>query len=60
YTWEHTTLSERQPGDPVNLEFDLIGKYVLRWLEMRERSGGSSSTGVTLEFLRQAGLVEDD
>jgi riboflavin synthase len=32
-TWERTTLSLRQPGDPVNLESDLIGKYVARLLE---------------------------
>jgi riboflavin synthase alpha subunit len=35
YTWAHTTLQARQPGDPVNLECDVIGKYVLRSLEVR-------------------------
>jgi len=28
HTWEHTTLCDLRPGDPVNLEGDLIGKYV--------------------------------
>lgn len=28
YTWDHTTLSALSPGDAVNLEGDLIGKYV--------------------------------
>jgi riboflavin synthase len=32
YTWEHTNLSRLQPGDPVNLEFDIVGKYVARLL----------------------------
>jgi riboflavin synthase len=32
YTWEHTNLSRLQPGDSVNLEFDIIGKYVARLL----------------------------
>lgn len=33
HTWVHTTASEWQPGRAVNLEFDLIGKYVVRALE---------------------------
>jgi riboflavin synthase len=28
HTWEVTNLSTRRPGDPVNLEVDLIAKYV--------------------------------
>lgn len=30
YTYEHTNLQEVQVGDTVNLEFDIIGKYVAR------------------------------
>lgn len=30
YTLEHTNLGTVQPGDTVNLEFDIIGKYVAR------------------------------
>lgn len=33
HTWEHTTVHAWTPGRPVNLEFDLIGKYVVRALE---------------------------
>jgi riboflavin synthase len=32
YTWEHTNLGALTPGDRVNLEFDVIGKYVARIL----------------------------
>ena len=32
YTWDHTNLSRLRPGDAVNLEFDIIGKYVARLL----------------------------
>ncbi len=28
YTWEHTNLSKLKAGDTVNVEFDIIGKYV--------------------------------
>jgi riboflavin synthase len=30
YTFEHTNFSRLKPGDKVNLEFDIIGKYVAR------------------------------
>ncbi|MET1054690.1 MAG: riboflavin synthase [Pedobacter sp.] len=33
YTFEHTNLQEVQVGDTVNLEFDIIGKYVARLLQ---------------------------
>ncbi len=32
YTFEHTNFNQLQPGDTVNLEFDIIGKYVKRLL----------------------------
>ncbi|MFZ9982948.1 MAG: riboflavin synthase [Cyclobacteriaceae bacterium] len=30
YTWSHTTFSKLQSGAQVNLEFDILGKYVRR------------------------------
>lgn len=35
YTLEHTTFKNLKVGDNVNLEFDIIGKYVARMLEKR-------------------------
>lgn len=32
HTYEHTAISEWTEGTEVNLEFDMIGKYVVRWL----------------------------
>ncbi|MCW3467705.1 riboflavin synthase [Chitinophaga nivalis] len=32
YTFEHTNISAVQPGSRVNLEFDILGKYVARQL----------------------------
>jgi riboflavin synthase len=32
-TLEHTTLGEKSPGDRVNLEADVIGKYVKQYLD---------------------------
>ena len=33
HTLEETTLGDRRPGDRVNLEADVLGKYVKRYLE---------------------------
>lgn len=35
YTYEHTNIRQRKPGDAVNLEADILGKYVERYLEAR-------------------------
>lgn len=32
YTWENTNLKFKKVGDSVNLEFDVIGKYVVKYL----------------------------
>ncbi|MBD3617301.1 MAG: riboflavin synthase [Gracilimonas sp.] len=32
YTWNHTNLKDKSVGDAVNLEFDIIGKYVVKYL----------------------------
>ncbi|HEY4287266.1 MAG TPA: riboflavin synthase [Puia sp.] len=35
YTFEHTNIQSVAPGSLVNLEFDLIGKYVSRMAELK-------------------------
>jgi riboflavin synthase len=36
HTWQHTNLQGARPGTRVNLECDLVGKYVLRALQARK------------------------
>ena len=36
FTWEHTSLKGLRKGDKVNIEGDMIGKYVSRALELRK------------------------
>ena len=36
YTYAHTNINKIQEGNTVNLEFDLIGKYLLRRLSLSE------------------------
>jgi riboflavin synthase len=35
YTYEHTTFKYLKKGDTINLEFDVIGKYVKRLMELK-------------------------
>ena len=35
HTWEKTNLGQLKTGNKVNLEFDVLGKYVQRMLEMQ-------------------------
>ncbi len=40
YTWDHTTLRDLTPGDGVNLEGDMIGRFVVDY--MRKRGQGEA------------------
>jgi riboflavin synthase len=33
HTWDVTTLGQLKPGDPVNLEIDMLARYLARWRE---------------------------
>lgn len=49
FTWHNTTLGLLRPGDKINLETDLLGKYVFRWLEQQR-----PEKPLTEEFIRGA------
>jgi riboflavin synthase len=34
YTYEHTNIGDVAAGDGVNLEFDMLGKYMARFREL--------------------------
>jgi riboflavin synthase len=51
YTLEHTILGDKKPGDVVNLEADIIAKYVERLKERENR-------GLTFDFLKEHGFGE--
>lgn len=53
HTAASTILGTKRPGDTVNLETDLIGKYVEKLLTFRDQP---ASGGLTLEILRQNGF----
>ncbi len=37
HTWSHTALKNLRKGDKVNLECDMIGKYIVRAMELRKQ-----------------------
>jgi riboflavin synthase len=56
YTYEHTTLRDRKPGDAVNLEGDVLGKYVERYLEARKETSAAPTSRLGLEELIAQGF----
>jgi len=36
YTWEHTNMHAITAGDKINLEFDMVGKYIQRSILLKE------------------------
>jgi riboflavin synthase len=54
YTYEHTNLSRLAPGDRVNLEADMIGKYVAQALG--QHRGGGAAAGDLEQRLSEWGI----
>ena len=52
FTLKNTIIGSRQVGDTVNLEVDIIAKYVERFSQER-------NSGITLDFLRQQGFINN-
>ena len=59
HTLERTHLTTLAVGARVNLEADLVGKYVERLLRGRAGAGAEGGAGVTWETLARAGFVDD-
>ncbi len=55
YTYEHTNLRDRKEGDAVNLEGDVLGKYIERHLEARD-AALSAPSPITLARLSEEGF----
>lgn len=55
HTADITTLGFKKPGDTVNLEADILGKYVAKFLGKGQKQGGSDKK--LMESLMKAGYV---
>ena len=58
HTVRETVLAERRKGDTVNLENDVIGKYVEKFMKPAVTDADSPScvSGITEEFLTRYGF----
>lgn len=50
HTWHETILQERKPGDLVNIEFDVLGKYVSKIIDRGNKGG------ITADWLKEMGF----
>ncbi|MEN6372055.1 MAG: riboflavin synthase [Armatimonadota bacterium] len=53
HTFANTTLASKRAGDTVNLETDILGKYVEKFI-----SGRSQKRSITEQFLADSGFLE--
>jgi len=53
YTYQHTNIRDRKPGDAVNLEGDILGKYVERYLQQRDVAAPADSRLTVARLLEQ-------
>jgi len=56
YTIEKTTLMDKTVGDRVNVEADILGKYVEKLLSQGDKKSGQ----VDLSFLKEHGFIKGD
>lgn len=56
YTYEHTNIRDRKPGDAVNLEGDILGKYVERYLEVHNEASSAPISKLSIEKLIAEGF----
>ncbi len=54
HTAQVTTIGRRQIGDLINIETDMIGKYIEKYVAAYE---GSKSQGVTMDLLEKNGFI---
>ncbi|MBW2094645.1 MAG: riboflavin synthase [Deltaproteobacteria bacterium] len=58
-TAKQTTILNKRTGDPVNIEVDLIGKYVEKFFQNKQSPPkGEASSGITGEMLTKYGFGE--
>lgn len=53
HTWENTTLKNLSAGDDVNIETDILGRYVEKFLS----TGNNESSRISVEFLAENGFM---
>jgi len=57
HTGESTTLLDKKIGDGVNLECDMVGKYIEKLLNFEKKESKDSNNGLSEEFLKNNGFM---
>ncbi|RKP57108.1 riboflavin synthase [Cohnella endophytica] len=57
HTLRETVLQNKNPGDSLNIECDILGKYVDHLLNLRERGSNRKQGGLSEAFLRDNGFM---
>ncbi len=61
HTAANTTLLSKKPGDIVNLENDIVGKYIDKLLHFKddseEEQNSKKESGISMDFLAQNGFM---
>jgi riboflavin synthase len=57
HTGEATTLLDKKIGDEVNLECDMVGKYIEKFMKFEEDKPEESNSNLNEDFLRQNGFI---
>ncbi len=56
HTLAHTIMGEYKPGSSINLEVDVLARYLER-LMLGDKAAESGDSGITMEFLAQHGFM---
>jgi len=55
YTQSHIVLPQKSVGDKINIEVDVLGKYVERLIQHGNSQSDTKESGITPEFLQENG-----
>ncbi|UQD52399.1 riboflavin synthase [Bacillus methanolicus] len=55
HTYSETVLGLKEPGDKVNIEFDMLAKYIHTLME--RKNGQDKNSKITLELLKENGFM---
>ena len=58
HTAKWTTIGFKNKGDPVNIETDMLGKYVERFMNARQGEADTPSSGIDKEYLLKTGFLD--
>lgn len=56
HTLNNTTLEHKSQGTYINLENDLIGKYIEKFMTLSKVENNKGKSRITLDFLRESGF----